>query len=223
MKMEIQVTESVYRPAEDSFLIADQIPYYRSKRTLDLGTGCGILALVSAENAQEVVASDINPFAAYCLGKNAELNSLDHKIDILIGDLFDPIRAEKRFDLITFNPPYLPEPRHHAQGDYSYASWSGGSDGRQVTEKFLDQFPRFLKKEGTILLVQSSLSGIQPTIRKLRRKRFTVKVIASKHHAIRRYCCTFLSDEMIILTINVFPQCLCLQEYESDPHVAHRT
>jgi len=30
MRMRIQVTENVYRPAEDSFLIADQIPYYRS-------------------------------------------------------------------------------------------------------------------------------------------------------------------------------------------------
>jgi len=181
MRMEIQVTQNVYRPAEDSFLIADQIPYYESKRTLDLGTGCGILALISAENTQEVVASDINPFAAYCLRKNAELNSLDHKIDILVGDLFDPIRAEERFDLITFNPPYLPEPKYKAQEDYLCASWDGGNDGRQVTDRFLDQFPKFLKRDGTLLLVQSSISGIQPTIRKLRRKRFNAKVIASKH------------------------------------------
>jgi len=181
MRMRIQVTENVYRPAEDSFLIADQIPYYRSWRTLDLGTGSGILALVSAENAQEVVASDINPHAADCSKKNAELNGLDHKVDILVGDLFDPIRAEKRFDLITFNPPYLPEPKHGAQRDHLDSSWNGGSNGRQVIDRFLSQFPRFLNRDGTALLVQSSLSGIQSTISKLRRERFSVKIVASKH------------------------------------------
>jgi release factor glutamine methyltransferase len=179
--MKIQVTENVYRPAEDSFLIADQIPYYRSKRTLDIGTGSGILALVSAETAQEVVASDINPFAADCLKKNARLNGLDYKIDILVGDLFDPIRTGERFDLITFNPPYLPEDGYQAQRDYLDFSWSGGSNGRQVTDRFLEEFPRYLKRDGSILLVQSSLSGIRTTISKLRRKGFIAKVVASKH------------------------------------------
>jgi len=181
MRMKIQVTENVYRPAEDSFLIADQIPYYRSRRTLDLGTGCGILALVSAENAKEVVASDINPYAADCAKKNAETNGLDHKINILVGDLFDHIKTGERFDLITFNPPYLPEPKHQAQRDHLNASWNGGNDGRQVTDRFLNQFPRFLRKEGNLLLVQSSLGGIRSTISKLHRKKFTVKPVASKH------------------------------------------
>jgi release factor glutamine methyltransferase len=177
----IEATENVYKPAEDSFLIADQIPYCTSKRTLDMGTGCGLLALISADTAQEVIGTDINPSAVRCAKKNAELNGLDHKIDVLAGNLFDPIETEKRFDLVTFNPPYLPNSGTSTDGDYLQYAWNGGKDGRLVTDRFLDQVPRFLQKGGNLLLVQSSLSGIQPTINKLHRNNFKVETVASKH------------------------------------------
>jgi len=177
----IKVAENVYKPAEDSFLIADQIPYYTSKKTLDIGTGCGILALISAESAEEVVATDINPFAVSCAKKNAELNGLNHKIDVLEGDLFGPIGTEERFNLITFNPPYLPIPHTSTERGYLCSAWNGGSDGRLVTDRFLDQIPRFLKRDGNVLLVQSSHSGIQPTINKLHRSNLKVEIVASKH------------------------------------------
>lgn len=181
MGRRFKVAENVYRPAEDSFLIADQIPYYTSKKTLDMGTGCGILALISAESSQEVVATDINPFAVNCTKKNAELNGLNHKIDVLAGDLFDPIGKKEKFDLITFNPPYLPIPNTSTEGDYLCSAWDGGSDGRLVTDRFLDQIPRFLKKDGTVLLVQSSHSGIQSTVNKIYRSNLKAEIVASKH------------------------------------------
>ncbi len=179
--MRVETTENVYRPAEDSFLIADQIPYYTSKRTLDIGTGCGLLALISADTAQEVIATDINPFAVKCAKKNAELNGLDHKISVLAGNLFDPIKTGKRFDLVTFNPPYLPDFDTSTDRDYLQSAWNGGRDGRLVTNRFLDQAPRFLQRDGNLLLVQSSLGGIQPIINKLHRNNFKVEIIASKH------------------------------------------
>jgi release factor glutamine methyltransferase len=175
------VTRNVYKPAEDSFLIADQIPYYKSRRTLDLGTGCGVLALVSAEYAQEVIATDINPYASNCTKKNAKSNGLDYKIEVLVGDLFDPIRLNGRFDLIVFNPPYLPELDIPLEDDYLNSALSGGSDGRRVTDRFLEEFPGYLKRNGNVLLVQASLSGIQSTISKLLRKKIQAEIVASKH------------------------------------------
>lgn len=181
MTKKYYVTRNVYEPAEDSFLIADQIPYYKSKITLDLGSGCGILALISTERAQEVVATDINPFASICTKTNAKLNGLDYKIQVLVGDLFDPIRTKRRFDLIVFNPPYLPESDIPVKDYHLNSAWSGGSDGRRVTDRFLEEFPGYLQRNGNVLLVQSSLSGIQSTINKLLRNRFQVDIVASKH------------------------------------------
>jgi len=179
--MEIQVSENVYKPAEDSFLIADQIQDKRVKRALDLGTGCGILALICAEEAEEVVATDLNPYAVDCTKKNAQRNGLEHKIDFLIGDLFSPLTEGEVFDLIIFNPPYLPAIDSSSSDDYMSLSWYGGKNGRLVIERFLHQFPNFLKREGELLLVQSSLSGIEATLEKLHANGFKVEIVATKH------------------------------------------
>ncbi|MBS7632858.1 methyltransferase, partial [Candidatus Bathyarchaeota archaeon] len=50
------VDENVYEPAEDSFLFAEKLAVGEGSRVLDMGTGCGILGVVAAGKAGEVVA-----------------------------------------------------------------------------------------------------------------------------------------------------------------------
>ena len=73
---------------------------------LDMGTGSGVCALAAARHARRVVAVDVSPAAARCTRLNAVLNQLEERIDIRIGDLFEPVAGE-RFDLVLFNPPFL--------------------------------------------------------------------------------------------------------------------
>ena len=73
---------------------------------LDMGTGSGVCAVISARHARRVVAVDINMAAVRCAGINALLNQLEHKIEVRHGDLFAPV-SEQRFDLVLFNPPFL--------------------------------------------------------------------------------------------------------------------
>lgn len=102
------VDEKVYWPAEDTFLLAENMKVKENDVVLDMGTGCGILAVLAAENAKKVVAVDINPYAIKCAEKNAEINGFEEKIEFRLGDLFRPIRSNEKFDLIVFNAPYLP-------------------------------------------------------------------------------------------------------------------
>ncbi|MEE9413919.1 MAG: methyltransferase [Acidimicrobiales bacterium] len=83
--------------------LADELDHYIApqSRVLDLGTGCGILAAVVCENAARTVASDANPEAVECAARN--LAGLS--IEVLCGDLFEPVRGE-RFDIVVCNPPY---------------------------------------------------------------------------------------------------------------------
>jgi methylase of polypeptide subunit release factors len=81
-------------------------------RTLDLGTGNGILALASASHSATVVATDLNPRAReFCLF-NAALNGLSN-LEFREGNAFEPVQGE-RFDLILANPPFFvtPSVRH---------------------------------------------------------------------------------------------------------------
>ena len=55
------VDENVYEPAEDSFLFAENLPAKGFCRVADVGTGCGILSIVAAKRAREIVAIDLNP------------------------------------------------------------------------------------------------------------------------------------------------------------------
>ena len=155
------VDEHVYEPAEDSFLLAEKMTVTEDDAVLDMGTGCGILAVLAAEKAKSVLAVDINPYAIECAVKNAEMNGA--KITFRNGDLFQPIKPNESLSLILFNAPYLPsEPDE--ERSWIGKAWAGGSNGRKVIDRFVMDAPNFLAAGGRIQLVQSSLSDVNRTI-----------------------------------------------------------
>ena len=83
-------------------------PRPRVDRFLDVGTGSGIHALLAAQHARQVIATDVNPRALAYTELNAALNGL-HNIECRQGSLFDPVEGET-FDLITCNAPYVVSP-----------------------------------------------------------------------------------------------------------------
>jgi methylase of polypeptide subunit release factors len=76
--------------------------------TLDLGAGCGILAVLASTHSRHVVATDLNPRAAEFVALNAWLNGVTN-VEYLTGDTFEPVRG-RRFDLIVSNPPFFVTP-----------------------------------------------------------------------------------------------------------------
>jgi release factor glutamine methyltransferase len=142
---------------------------------LDVGTGCGILAVLAAEKAKRVVAVDVNPYAIECASKNAQTNGVEDRIDFRQGDLFQPIKQNENFNLILFNSPYLPsEPDE--EKSWIGKAWAGGPDGRTVIDRFLVDAPNFLVDRGKIQLVQSSLSNVDKTIQMLKERNMQAKV-----------------------------------------------
>ena len=106
--MEFQTCNNVYEPAEDTFLLGDNLMVRKSDSVLEIGTGTGIIAILASKKAQIVTAIDINKYAVECARINAEINIAN--VDIRLGNLFEPVIDEK-FDLILFNTPYLPTKR----------------------------------------------------------------------------------------------------------------
>ncbi len=158
------VSSEVYEPAEDTFLLARNLSVKENERVLDIGTGCGILAVLAAEKAEKVVAIDINPHAVACARRNAEKNRVTAKVEVRLGHLFGAIAVDEKFDLMLFNAPYLPvEP---SEGNtWLEKAWAAGENGREVINRFIDEAPRYLAERGRILLVQSSLSDITETLK----------------------------------------------------------
>lgn len=146
--------EDVYEPAEDTFLLMDSVSGIRNKECLEIGTGSGMVASLLAKSGNNVTATDIEKIAVSCAKNNAKLNGVSVKFKQ--ADLFQEIKG--KFDVIIFNPPYLPtEAEDRVKGPLNTAL-DGGADGMAVTGRFLETAPQFLAPKGEIYVMISSLS-----------------------------------------------------------------
>jgi SAM-dependent methyltransferase len=98
----------VMPPAVTTYELANATIRTPCRRTLDLGTGSGVLGLLAASHSEEVIATDSNPRAVAFSRFNAQLNGIDN-VSCRTGSLFEPVAGE-RFDLVVSNPPFVLSP-----------------------------------------------------------------------------------------------------------------
>jgi release factor glutamine methyltransferase len=171
------VCENVYEPAEDTFLFSENIDVGPAMIVLDIGTGCGILGVIAAQKARQVVAVDVNPCAIRCALTNARLNKVSEKMLFIQGDLMSPINPKQQFDRIFFNAPYLPtEPRESVT--WLSRAWDGGVTGREIIDRFISSVHKYLKNGGKILLMQSTLVDVDKTIETFAQVGLSVGILA---------------------------------------------
>ncbi|MBP2029544.1 release factor glutamine methyltransferase [Methanohalophilus levihalophilus] len=169
----VYFSENVYEPAEDSFLLADAcIDYIRdNSRVLEIGTGSGFVSAVIRANKKNVdlIASDLNPHALNCAKNN--------NVEVIRSDLFGGFKPAHQFDTIVFNPPYLPTgDDERLQGWINFA-FDGGEDGRDTIRRFLSEVNQYLKPNGNMLLLVSSLTNPKEVIRLMNNEDFNVSTI----------------------------------------------
>ncbi len=116
-------------------------------RVLDIGTGSGVLAISAAlAGAGRVAAVDINPAAVECARLNAQRRGLENRIEVLLGDMFEPVKSGK-FDMVVCNPPYL---RGEPQSIAGYAYWGGPN--LEWLERFGQELHDHLAPDGCCIL-----------------------------------------------------------------------
>jgi len=171
--------EQVYQPAEDSHLLAEAAreSIDGGERALDVGTGSGYVASALAEAGAEVVATDVNPLACQ--------QAHEDGIPVVQANLADPFQ-ESVFDLVTFNPPYLPTPPEEAMNDWMEQALSGGESGREVIEPFLETVGRVLAPGGRVLLLVSTLTDVEAVEKLATGAGFSARDVADESHPFER-------------------------------------
>ena len=175
----INTDDNVYVPAEDSYMLADNLIIEKGQSVLEIGTGSGIVAMYASKLTDNITVTDINFDACELARKNFEANNIGN-IEILFGNLFEPVKNRK-FDVILFNTPYLPTEEGEVLEDTINYAFDGGLNGRKVIDLFLDEVGNHLNDGGIVQLIQSSLSGNDETLEMLDRLGFIAEIAASEH------------------------------------------
>jgi len=165
----ILTSKNVYEPAEDSYLLLENLIANKGDFCMDIGTGTGILAIALAKKGCKVIATDVNEYALKLAKENALLNGVENLIEFRKSDLFEAV--QEKFDLIVFNCPYLPI---NDLGILEKA-WSGGNF--ETIYKFFNEVDKHLNKGGKFEILISSLTKINM---KNFEKKYKLKKLASK-------------------------------------------
>ena len=175
----INTDDNVYEPAEDSYLLADNLEIKSGQSVLEIGTGSGIVAMYASRLTDSITVTDINSDACLLADRNFKDNNIGN-IEILFGNLFEPVKTRK-FDVILFNTPYLPTEEDEVIDDTINYAFDGGLNGRKVIDVFLDEVGNHLNDGGIVQMIQSSLSGNRETLDKFDELGFIAEIKASEH------------------------------------------
>ena len=175
----LNTDDNVYVPAEDSYLLADNLLIKEGQSVLEIGTGSGIVAMYASKLTDKITVTDINFDACQLAERNFKANGIEN-IEILFGNLFEPVKNRK-FDVILFNTPYLPTEDGEVLEDTINYAFDGGLNGRKVIDIFLNEVGNHLNDGGIVQLIQSSLSGNEETLDILDKLGFIAEIAESEH------------------------------------------
>jgi HemK-related putative methylase len=168
-----------YPPSEDSYLLENELKNYLTTlskkekykiKVLDMGSGSGIQAKACISEGikkSNILCADIDKEAINYLKKQ--------KLKAIHTNLFQKINKKLKFDLIAFNTPYLPEDKYDKEADTT-----GGKEGYEITVKFLKEAKTYLKKEGIMIILFSSLSKPKIILKQAKILKYTTKKLAEK-------------------------------------------
>ena len=170
----------VHRPRSDTWLLRDAMVRERlaGASVADLCTGSGALAVSAAlAGAGNVVAVDISLRSTLAARLNARVNRCElrvHRGDLIAG------LGEQCFDVIVSNPPYVPAATDALPLHRSTTPLDGGRDGRALIDRVCREAPARLGPRGALLLVHSSVCGLERTCAALADEGLDVSVVARR-------------------------------------------
>jgi len=170
----LETREGVFIPRPETEILVEKaleksagVPGGRTVRVLDVGTGCGNVALAIASELEEarVLAVDCSREAVELCARNAGRLGLEGRVRVALSDFYDCLGEGDRFDLVVSNPPYIPEgmrgrlPREVEEHEPERALFAG-PEGMDAIRRITAGAPGHLVPGGWLVLeVDESHAG----------------------------------------------------------------
>jgi release factor glutamine methyltransferase len=202
MSMDFRVTRDVLIPRQDTEVLVETVIAYAEILSgkgagnekkgafisiLDMGTGSGCIAVSLAKYIRNcrVVAVDISEEALGVARYNAANNGVQDKIDFIKSDLFselEPMKKDKRFDIIVSNPPYIPSReinslQKEVKQHEPVIALDGGADGLKFYRFIIADAPAYLKPGEGLLALEVGYGQAEAVCRLMNRDFCEIKVI----------------------------------------------
>ena len=169
------VYRDVFWPYDDSAALVQNFTVEPGELVLDIGTGCGVIAIFAAEKgAKKVVALDINPAAVKAAEHNAKAYSYEDIIEVRCSDLFQKIAATEKFDVIIVNLPF----RNKEAKDFVEASFWDSAFNSNL--RFFQEVDKYLKPDGRIYISQANYGNVEEMKKIAKKAGFISKLIGKK-------------------------------------------
>lgn len=154
-----------YVSSEDSALLRESLREYSGGVCLEIGAGNGGGLILLSERFGLTVGTDIRP-PSFFEGTG--------RFEFVVADSASCFRQES-FDLVAFNPPYLP-----SEGLLDRAV-DGGEGGEAVSLRFLEDAMRVVKRNGKIVMLLSTENPVAPVERLCEEGGFEMKLVGERH------------------------------------------
>jgi len=155
----IRETPSAFQPARPSFILAENIRIKSGYRVCDVGTGCGLYAILAAKlGAQLSCGTDVLKDCIKISRQNAYLNQVSKNCIFKQGNLFEPIGITQ-FDVVISNPPQTPRTylknsvRKNKLSYNIYVALDGGDNGIDLPIKIISESSDYLIKGGRLYML----------------------------------------------------------------------
>uniref|UniRef100_A0A8R1TIW9 Methyltransferase HEMK2 n=1 Tax=Onchocerca volvulus TaxID=6282 RepID=A0A8R1TIW9_ONCVO len=151
--------DSVYEPAEDTFLLLDALEKDREALeelepnvVVEIGSGSGVVSVFCQQLLRIPVfnlVTDMNFKALQCTGTTAQLNNVS--VEAVQCDLLSALKLSGLIDVLLFNPPYVPTEQEAASDPVR--CWAGGPTGRSAVDRLFVQLPEILSPGGFFYVI----------------------------------------------------------------------
>jgi release factor glutamine methyltransferase len=174
-----KVAEGVQPPKAGSLLFCRHLAPHPGERVLEIGTGLGLAAVLAARAGCRVVATDVLPGAVRCARENALLNGVADRLEVRLGDGFEPVRG-LTFDLICTSPPQMPTPPGRERDDPAATADNGGRDGWALLDRVIREAPGFLDRGGRLVFTLFGFLGVKQALSRLEAAGLEPSVLAQE-------------------------------------------
>ena len=151
-------------------------------RAIDVGTGCGVLALMLARAGfGRVLATDISPNALESVARDLRRLNPPPPVDLMCADLLEEVKSP--VDLIVFNPPWM---RGEIEGHLDEALFFQDPD---LFRRFFEQSAARLNPQGRVVVLFSNIMELvqpaepHPILRELERGQ--LRLIQKLHRRVK--------------------------------------